>query len=170
MKKPRQFHTVDIDALDWEAVKDHLEPDGSLKDIRIAETNERDWMVLFEYLQSHYLVWFLVDGEPTPLPASVEDINRIQEYAAPALYVQIGSVAAWTVYFEGDEVEFSFEPADIRSMNEFGPIVIFMVDIGRLLQKKIILAWENASRITSEDGMIFCYDPKVSDSKLILRV
>ena len=104
------YHDVEADeeSLDWETIKCHFEPDGSLKDILIPDTCKDDWDLILNFIRNNYDFHFTVDGEPAPLPKCFAEIQSLQETAALRLAFHLEGIEVWCVFFYKEEIELSF--------------------------------------------------------------
>ena len=77
--------------LPWDSAKVwfDLELNGTLPDVHAPDTTAADWRTLVNLVRS--LGWqfeYLIDDEPQPLPAAVQDMLRLRDEAGAQLNVR----------------------------------------------------------------------------------
>ena len=102
----------------WEQHKWIFEPDGSLLDIYIQETNINDWLTLIDFLNANYKLKY----GPTDDDESAERINRdyIQnvfadtfgELERKSVSVHFDNLNFNCHFFLQDEIEFDADPRE----------------------------------------------------------
>ena len=128
----------------WEDYAVEFKWDGSLRDIYVLETSISDWQKLFVFLRwSVYKFSYQVD-ELEELPSSLEIFSGKREYKG-LLCVEVGDVGLNCHFFSPDEIEFDFSPDEIKSEAHAKSVFDFMSQLGRALNKEVVLTPENIS-------------------------
>ena len=155
----------------WEKHKWIFEPDGSLLDIYVQETELEDWLILIDFLNADYKIKYA----PTFENEFDNKINK--DYITKLLLDQTGELERRTVsifsgnlffnchFFLEDEIEFDTEPGAIKVQEDFETLISFMNAVSKALNKEIILTPENSPKfplitINQKQGIskILCQD------------
>jgi hypothetical protein len=132
----------------WEDYGDEFDFDGSWRDIYVLGTSVPDWQAMVEFLSSGvYEYSFSLDGETANLPACINDLFDIEWASSGRLEVRVGSVWLNCHFFTESEIEFDLDPRDVKSSDEAEQVFDFMVQLGHLLSKEVILTPENCPQI-----------------------
>jgi superfamily I DNA and/or RNA helicase len=144
--------------MDWQDVSLWFDQDGFLRDIYILESSIQDWQIIWESLiEDRNRLNFSVDGLQEDPPETVESVfaSRL-EHSAQASYT-LGKQTINCHFFDPSEIEFDFDPRDVHGPAELDDLVNFMVELGRLVSKSVILTHEN-----DPAALIARFDPKTS--------
>ncbi|GGP65129.1 hypothetical protein [Saccharothrix coeruleofusca] len=126
--------------------QEDFEADGSLRDVCVLEAGLPVWERLVRaVVESSWEHQFEVDGEPRPLEefsvseffASAED----QDVSA-RLAVRVGEVWFDCFFSDVEEVEFSFDPAEIADGERFGSLERFMVWLAGACDRRVVMTVE----------------------------
>jgi hypothetical protein len=143
-------------SLRWGDVQQDWKPDGALRDVLVAGTNESEWQRVVESLRDRgWPSVYSEDGEQVAMPAHVREIFAARLVRATAWQVEPSpGIYANSFFFAADEIEFDFDPREIRSQEALDVVCQFMQLLGRTLQKPVIACMESAP-----DLAIMSYDP-----------
>lgn len=129
--------------------------DGSLRDIYILGTTKQDWQKLLAFLRaSSYLVEFIVAGKARTLPENIEEVFALVKKHGGMMRVDERSLALHCYFYTDSEIEFDLDPRAITTEEQLSRLLNFIRAIGNLLNKPVILAPENVSRVA-----LFRFDP-----------
>jgi hypothetical protein len=129
----------------WKRV---FEPDcGSLRDIRVYGVGRNDYRILLEMLNTRYHAVMVRNDqqEVTRIPdytviaeeAQLDNSVRLKFYAADVL------VHLW--FWDESEINLDLQPEDVDSWHKAQAIFDLMIEIADLLNKRVLLTWENVS-------------------------
>lgn len=138
-----------------------FEIDGSLRDIYVLDTNWQDWQALLDFLRLEtYPIKFTVGGEQRSLPENIEDIFALAQDNGVLLRIDETHLALHCHFFTSEEIEFDLDPRAFHSEHselQVSRLLNFIRDMGRLLNKVVILTPENSSHCLHP---WFRFDPK----------
>ena len=113
-----------------------FEFDGSWNDIYVLETTLEDWDRLLPVFRSHQHTLYGADGQmdfPDSLKAFVA-----REIAA-SLVIDLGDLEVNCYFFCASEIEFDFDPRDVRSQSDLHSVLSFMKQVGKAVGKDVIM-------------------------------
>jgi hypothetical protein len=140
----------------WQQVEKDFWPDGSLRELHVLECALSDWQRLWEYLlESALWVRFTVDGEVTQPPALVSEVFAFHEKASPGFNMNLSGIDIVCHFFTEEEIEFDLWPEDVQGEESWHSLQSFMVAVGDLLAKPVLLTMEGSS----EPPVIVSYNP-----------
>lgn len=140
------------------------EPIGTLRDIYVFDTDERDWQRVLDFLHRSPLVRrFTVDGVEAPLPGRMSDVRALQERSAVALTIDPSGMRLGCYFFVPAEIEFDFDPRDVRSPALSERVDGFVQTLSDLLGKPAVITDEN-----DPDTPLHRFIPRVSASHVAL--
>jgi hypothetical protein len=142
--------------LRWDDVQQDWEPNDGFRDVLVAGTNESEWQRVVESLRDRgWPSVYAEDGEQVAMPAHVREIFAARLVRSTAWQVEPSpGIYANSFFFAVDEIEFDFDPREVRSQEGLDVICEFMQLLGRNLQKPVIACMEGAP-----DLVIMSYDP-----------
>lgn len=123
-----------------------FEADGSLRDIYVLNTNSEDWNTLVsELAASEFNVEISAPFEVSDHFQAEAALKHVQTTAPVTLKVDVSqNVSAHSHFFTPEEVEFDFDPREVRTEADVASILGFMKAIGDILSKDVILTQEGA--------------------------
>lgn len=135
-----------------------MERDGSLCDIYIEDVSLDDWDQFLSALSTRGEDFELLGGDPdqgvsVPSAASIFDRNA---QATWCLRLKVGETDLHCHFFHPTEMEFDFDPRDLKSEQSLDPILQFMQWAGTLAKKTVLLCDEN-----HKPNPICTYDPDI---------
>jgi hypothetical protein len=130
--------------MNWSDCMWIFEPDGSLRDLYFLNTDIKDWQRLIEFLRgSDYFCAFTINDKIVSLPIDVGSILEERDESPPSLHVDPESLNLHCHFFCTEEIEFDLDPSEVSDAKAFEKLVGFMIDIGDVLAKDVILTGEN---------------------------
>jgi hypothetical protein len=142
--------------------------EGSLFDIRVYNTNERDQDQLLAMLVSRYQVRYMEEGiEKDGIPDYSEITDR-EMIANKFIKIDVFGVQVNCHFFTVEEMALDLLPEDINSPEKADAIFELMRLIAIVLKKRVLLTFENASATEewAEKHALCGVDP--SDNKLVI--
>ena len=128
----------------WETVKQEFEPDGSLRDIYVLNTDLHDWEKTLAFLKSSgNELEFSIDDAPAPIPENVASIFNLNEIEHSLLQVDLGAVILHCHFFSENEIEFDLDPSSISDELSFNHLLAFVKSLGETLGKAVIVTPES---------------------------
>ena len=148
----------------WEDYKIEFEPDGSLRDIYIKDVDLSDWQVFIDFIRCiDAALNYFVEGELTELPSSIAEVVVSQDHPY-LLTIGLNGVTVNCHFFLSEEIELDIDPGEVDNEGKANIVFGFMSNVGRVLNKEVILTPENA-----EEQPIFKYEPGVGIKHLALN-
>jgi hypothetical protein len=142
-------------SLSWDEYKKAFEPDGSWRDIYLTETEAKTWKTLLEFLlETDYPKKFFVNKSERALTTNAWQIFQDQKKNLLSLLtIDVNGVTLNCHFFDQNEIEFDFDPREVKDEQNALAIFEFMSQIGAELEKDVFLTEEDAA----EDAW-FIYD------------
>lgn len=129
----------------WEDIRWLFEADGSLRDIYIQDVNLLDWEKLIDFINLHYDITF--GNTDAKQIDKVYVINYLKdetgEMECQSLRINLNGITIRCYFFLAQQIEFSFSPEEIRTINDFEYIESFMTAISQTLNTQVTLTKEN---------------------------
>ncbi len=135
--------------MDWELYKRAFEWDGSYREICVFGAQLDDWQQLLDFLKSsNYEVDLLdkVQEAYIPLPEEADTFFVGSNQQLYLLEVNIGGSAPCVLHCrfrDESEIVFYFLPLDVTGEKALLNVFNFMIGLGTVLQKDVILTVEN---------------------------
>jgi len=139
----------------WEDVRQDFEPDGALRDIYVADANPQVWDRALELMLRGGSSRYSIDESEAPPPATASDALRLWPDRSPLLIIQRDGIEYACHFFKAEEVELDFWPDDVRGPDEFGALTRFVVELGRLTSRVVLVTYESSAA-----AEIFRYSPE----------
>lgn len=140
----------------WTDYKTEFEWDESGRDLYIPATTVDDWQRLLDYLStSQYDLEYSVEDEETPLPSDVRRIFGLKSDASGFLCVDVHGIPLNCHFFAETEIELDLDPRDVDTEGKLDELFEFMSEVGRLLEKPVLLTPEN-----THNKPLFRFDPQ----------
>jgi hypothetical protein len=141
-----------------DVLKDVFYQDGSLRDIYVRGTSADDWQKLITFLKfGKYKITYELDSVESPLPTDFSDIQKYMGEEAQLLSIYIEDVRLNCHFFWAEEIELDLLPNEVDTEEKAETILRFMMEVGRLLGKEVILTPENG-----QEYVMVRYDPKAN--------
>jgi hypothetical protein len=133
--------------------------DGSLRDIYILGVTASHWQQVVDWLHTNpYPIEFYIDNERAPLPRDVSSIFERANEVRAFLEIDVESVFIHCHFFWHKEIEFDIDPRQVDSEQKERGITDFMVALGKLLNKEVILTLENW-----QEAVLLAYRPEQAE-------
>jgi hypothetical protein len=137
---------------DFEKHKWIFEPDGSLLDIYVQETNLNDWLKLIDFLNTNYKLTFgpTYENEPDDFINKERVINYLLDTSGEVYGNSVSILANGLVinchFFLADEIEFDLDPSEFKGQQDFDDLITFLQNISKQLDKPIILTPQSSPK------------------------
>jgi hypothetical protein len=119
------------------------EDEGALRDIYIEDTTTADWDKVVGAIQERWSCSYSEDGVPVAMPAAAEVLRR-RSRRATRLEVHLSErLEIEAHFFEPEQIEFSFLPADARDDADVYRILDFVLHLGRTLGHTVHMTVES---------------------------
>jgi len=144
----------------WDEIARHFEEDPeTLRDIYVLETTHDDWYNFLIFVRDEYPCRFSLDGGEVPLPMNIMEIVKLRDSHATSLRIDVGSgITAYCHFFIGKEdaslLELDIDARNIKDEGHFKLLWKFITGVGKLLNRKVILTYENSMK-----EVIASYEP-----------
>lgn len=125
--------------------REAFEVDGSLRDLYVLHTTIADWQMLLDHLKAApYRISYTLDGNVAELPAQVGDIFAARHLSAPLLSILLEGMQLNCHFFTAEQIEFDLDPRQVTTEARYEALLRFIVDLGHVLGRRLILTEENA--------------------------
>lgn len=133
--------------------------DGSLRDIYVCNSTAHDWQKFVTFVhEQKYQTTYELEGIETPLPHNFEEIHKRMGELHQLLSINVKSVRLNCHFFWIEEIELDLLPNEVNTEEQAEAVFEFMAEVGRALDKEVILTPENGREYT-----IVCFDPKAGE-------
>ena len=141
--------------MEWTRCSHEFMPDGSLRDIYVRGTTIQEWEQFYQFLikKGFMLTYSRSDRSVALLPHQAIDIFK-DKNCVHTLTINLHGLLLNCHFFTEHELELDLDPKDINSRARLELILGFMQEIGRLLQKEVIMTPENFDHL-----VLFHYIP-----------
>ncbi|MGW0556152.1 hypothetical protein ACWDZ6_18420 [Streptomyces sp. NPDC002926] len=125
-----------------------FEVDGALRDVCILDASIDDWQRILDGVKSvNWPVsfgWTLSDSDDEGIPDARELFNRLESEPeeSASLAVEVSGIWFTCYFFDIDEVEFTFDPADVVDSASFGHVEEFVRWLGDATRKRVVVTME----------------------------
>ena len=144
--------------MNWEQYQKEFEWDGSFRDIYIFETSLDDWQNLLDFISANrYEFEYKINGDAVALPERADTIFECKNYRS-LLTVKVGDLILNCHFFTLNEIEFDFDPRDVKDERELEELFDFLRQLCRISNKQTVLTPENGPKL-----WIFRFSPGVND-------
>ncbi|MBE9667088.1 hypothetical protein [Mucilaginibacter boryungensis] len=134
--------------MNWEQLRENIYfIDGSLRDIYIFDTTEKDWQIWVEFVNENYPVTF--PNYDLATKQTQIDFNKVlkgwddldaDRYTAS---VYLDGIKVNAHFFIESEIENDITPTEINSIDDHLKLLEYMKKVSTLLNKKVVLTPEN---------------------------
>ncbi|MEU9090178.1 hypothetical protein [Streptomyces sp. NPDC048428] len=127
---------------------DHFEADGALRDIYVFDTDILEWRLMMSSLPAlGARITLSVDSKstadhPAPDPADLFALLENDENASATLTITVGNITFWCYFFHAHEMEFTFDPQSVRSVDDFVDLEGFMKWLGKSCRRRVVMTME----------------------------
>nr|WP_237498692.1 MULTISPECIES: hypothetical protein [unclassified Streptomyces] len=125
-----------------------FEVDGALRDVCILDASITDWRNLLEGLKSRdwtvCFAWTLSESNDGVIPDADGLFGRLETEPEESarLAVQVGDIWFTCYFFDIDEIEFTFDPADVDGPLPFAHMEAFVRWLGDATRKDVVVTME----------------------------
>jgi hypothetical protein len=129
--------------------------DGSLRDLYVQNTTLSEWTYLLDFLKSsNFKCAYFINGAEADLPTDAAQVFEQRRTADTTLTLWVSRVGFKCHFFTENEIEFDFDPREVTDDQALIDILQFMSNIGKALNKRMVLTPENAP-----EAVIFSFEP-----------
>jgi len=132
----------------WESLKKNVYyRDGSLRDIYIFDTDDKDWEKFIVHVNKKYTIeWFNTSTKEENNQIDftvVKDIllGNSELVSTAKIFVEYIQINAH--FFTSTEIENDIDPREFNSLDDHCKLIQYMVELSNLLDKKVVLSPEN---------------------------
>lgn len=144
--------------MDWAKIAPEFKFDGSWRDIYVPNAGVQGWAAVWERLCGLTPAPVLHRANSSgPMPPRFEWPGQVAGGRAH-LSVKFGEITFNCHFFDDDEIEFDFDPREVRGANDTKDVAAFMALLGEATAEPVLLTWENA-----REAVIARYDPRLSE-------
>lgn len=130
--------------MNWTEVASEFEWDRLWRDIYVVDATVEDWQRILDALRTlSPAPSFYIEGNPTPIPARVEDIFEQRQASSTLLTLNVGNVGLNCHFFDDEEIEFDLDPREVKGPTELKALSDFMTLLANRTGKTAILTHEN---------------------------
>jgi len=151
--------------MNWQKLEENIYyMDGSLREIYIHGTTKNDWFVWAAFVNENYKTLFY-NSENKEIDDKI-DITKAFEYLEDPdkgrchASIFIDDIQVQAYFFAEEEIENDISPVEIKSVDDHLKLANYMINLSKLLNKKVILTPENSPEI--ELIIVSCNDVKVN--------
>lgn len=133
--------------IDFERLRDQLQPDGSLRDIYVQHADEQLWRrFLVALIEAPYRCVFRhgerLIQEP---PSQFKDAAKLSETDPVLLRIELSPILALNCHFFTDEeIELDVAPRDLQRDDAVTVLVDFLKWLARIVERPVLLTHENS--------------------------
>lgn len=137
----------------WTELRDFWAQDaGALTDVYVVGTTTDDWQRVVDATKRRWSSTYTEDGVRTSLPNDAVEVFRRTQDRACLLSVELTpQIKLNAHFFSPEEVEFDFDPRDLRGQADLETVIEFVRTIGRALQQTVCIGIESAAPRPPED-------------------
>ncbi|MGM5631228.1 hypothetical protein O2K51_10015 [Apibacter raozihei] len=135
--------------MNWEELSKNIyHKDGSLRDIFIDTVTRKVWSKWIDHINANFSVKFY-NGESNKYETSINKIAIFdywseKTHSSSNAEIMIQNLKIECYFFDEIVFENSFDPSEIKSIEDHYTLQNYLVNISILLNKKVILAEENS--------------------------
>lgn len=140
----------------WIEIASDFEWDGSWRDIYVLDATIGDWQRVLDGLKELRPGPVMnIDGEAAAFQLTASAIFQQRERHSLLLYLTVGNVRLNCNFFQEDEVEFDFDPRQVKNPDDLESVRAFMNLLASWTGKTAILTHEN-----TRSGVILAVSPQ----------
>jgi hypothetical protein len=134
--------------------------EGAYRDIYVPGTTAEDWQRALDAVTARWPSTYSEDGESAVMPRDVGTILSRRSERSTLLRIHLHNHLDFDVHFFGaDEIEFTFDPAEVTDDEDVGRILEFVLHLGRTVGRTVHMTVESHSGRRPADDLR--YDPKL---------
>jgi len=142
--------------MNFAEAKEHLYQDGSLRDVYVLKTSDRQLGAFLDYVRPMISENdFRLGGEPSLLPRTFFDVMMMGQEATTTLGIPVGSGVVNCYFFDSRELELDFRPNDYQSEESWDALSLFLQGLADVMQGEVLVTAEN-----TQDCVHIRYEPK----------
>uniref|UniRef100_A0AAU2VKC3 Uncharacterized protein n=1 Tax=Streptomyces sp. NBC_00008 TaxID=2903610 RepID=A0AAU2VKC3_9ACTN len=128
--------------------------DGALRDVCILDATITDWNNLREGLALTdwpvQFAWTLSESADGAIPDARSLFDRLEDEPEESarLTVEVGGIWFACYFFDSDEIEFTFDPADIGGPVSFAHLEAFLRRLGDSTRRRVVVTMEGTDHRT----------------------
>jgi hypothetical protein len=134
-------------AIDWQRLRDELQPDGSLRDIYVHNADEHLWQRFLAALaRAPYRCVFRHGERPMPEPLSqFREAAKLRETDPVLLQIELLPTLTLNChFFTYEEIELDVTPSELQSADAVGMLIDFLKWLARVVERPVLLTHENS--------------------------
>jgi hypothetical protein len=135
--------------MEWETLKEKIYYwDGSWLDIYVQNANQDDWKKWLDFVNDKYQVSFY-NGK-TGRKENKISFTTVKDHwdgnseLMNDAIIKLGAINVKCHFFVCTEIEMDFDPGEVKGIEEHNALLEYMIEVSKLLGKKIILTPENS--------------------------
>jgi hypothetical protein len=133
--------------MEWQELRDKIYfQDGSLRDIYIQGTTQKDWKLWTEFVSAHYKVSFTIyEGD---ISTETIDFDKVLEFwnggldSSIAATVYVGDIIVKSYFFCEEEIENDITPKEVTSLDDHNNLIDYLKGVSKALNKRVIMTPE----------------------------
>ncbi|MDJ0380604.1 hypothetical protein [Streptomyces sp. G-G2] len=143
-----------LDGVDMRYRSEDFEADGALRDVCVLDASINDWQNLLEGLTladwPAQFSWTLFESTDGTIPDARSLFDRLESEPeeSASLAVQVGDIWFTCYFFDIDEIEFTFDPADVEDPESFAHLEAFVRRLGDSTHKNVVVTMEGTDHRT----------------------
>ncbi|HEV7302207.1 MAG TPA: hypothetical protein VGN72_22910 [Tepidisphaeraceae bacterium] len=132
-------------AIDWQRLREGLQPDGALRDVYVLKADEQHWDRFLAALPRSPYRWQLTHGERSAAkPLSRFRDLQFRETNHALLRVTLApDLVLACHFFSAEEIELDVVPNDLQSDDAVCMLIDFMRWLGQVVDRPVVLTHEN---------------------------
>lgn len=129
---------------------EHFETDGALRDVCVLDATMQDWQRMLDGLSALpwtvIFRWALSDSPADSMPGARELWERLERDPDEnaTLSLRVGEIWFTCYFFSDDEIEFTFDPADVVDEKSFSSLREFIQWLGDSTRREVIMTMEGS--------------------------
>ena len=136
--------------------KKHLYQDGSLRDVYVLATTDRELGAFLDYIRPMIADGdFRLDGEASPLPKTYFEVMMRGQDETTTLSIPVGDGAVNCHFFDNRELELDFSPNDYQTEESWEALSSFLQGLADAMQHEVLVTAEN-----TQDCLLIRYEPR----------
>ena len=134
--------------MDWDKLKEKIYySDGSWRDIYVHDTTLDDWKKWTIFVNENYKIEFYNgQTQQTEIKIDFNLILNFWEYKTESVNsstIYLNDIKVNCHFFNTHQIENDIDPNSVRTINDHNKVIQYMMDLSKLLDKKVIMTAEN---------------------------
>lgn len=124
--------------------KQHLYQDGSLRDVYVFATTDRELGAFLDYVRP--MIGdddFRIGGEPSSLPDTYLDVMMRGQEMTTNLSIPVGDGFVNCHFFDSIELELDFRPNDYQTEASWDALSYFLQGLADSMEREVLVTAEN---------------------------